>query len=136
MTAKSSWTLSELLEEQYQRTEAFANAQTRLWNVTTKSKNGNASSLLSTSSAVRSHSKARRDVQEILKCLQENQGLKERHSKHFALSQRVIKTIANNPSWHANGVPNTHADPAAMLEANTVAMAALKASIASILQDD
>ena len=47
---------------------------------------------------------------------------------HVDLSQRVIKTIYNNPSWHANGIPATSID----METNMVALASLKASIARV----
>ena len=47
---------------------------------------------------------------------------------HVDLSRRVIQTIRNNPSWHANGIPATSVD----MKTNMVALASLKASIARV----
>ena len=138
--------LAELLEEQYQVTEAFANAQTRLWNATTREKSSNehgnssrsnpsvASSNTSPAAAVQAHARSRQDVRNNLQALQYK--LDGRHPQHLDLSRRVVKTIANNPSWHANGIPCIGADAASMLRANTVAMASLKASMVAVLQQE
>ncbi|MGK3745360.1 MAG: hypothetical protein ACI90V_012221, partial [Bacillariaceae sp.] len=52
------------------------------------------------------------------------------------LSRRVIETISNNPSWYSNGLPkptdNNNNNNNNSLQTNTIAIAALKASIARI----
>ena len=54
---------------------------------------------------------------------------------HINLSKRVIKTISYNPSLYSNGLPKPTDDnhnTTNSLQTNTIAIAALKASIASI----
>ena len=146
----SAHTFLELLDEQYIKVEAYANAQTRLYNASTTAKNANAngSSLgsfddddaeeeLSSSPIIRALERledAKWNLRSNLENLREA-SLSRMHSRHLELSGRVISTISTNPSWHANGLPddagrNTFSRQA--LEANTVAIAALNASIARI----
>ena len=47
---------------------------------------------------------------------------------HVDLSRRVIQTVRQNPSWHADGIPATSVD----VKTNMVALASLKASIARV----
>ena len=149
MTQKTK-AFSGLLEEQYAVIEEYANAQTFLFNVitTTTRKTGeqevpsdDLSSFgdttdSSTIKALERLDEARTNVRSNFKSLREDACIKERHSVHIDLSRRVIETISNNPSWHANGLPTPTAgnNGGGMegLKTNTVAIAALKASIARI----
>jgi hypothetical protein len=140
--------LTELLEEQYDVTEAYANAQTLLWNVTQKQqqkRNGipsdthddfiwNGSSLVHT--AAKRHYDALRHVQDHFQQLQ--QYASETYPQHLALTMRVLQTLAHNPcSWQSNGIPvQSSVNHASTTTANaTVAMAALKASIFQVMQE-
>ena len=90
--------------------------------------------------------KARKNVRSNLKDLQEqeiqiqnnnnNSLQQQRYSmNHINLSKRVIKTISYNPSWYSNGLPKPNTDDnhnTNSLQTNTIAIAALKASIATI----
>ena len=148
-----------LREEQYAVVEEYANAQTFLLNATTtKTKTKSATSRLSSSSlssssdddaiinAIERLDKARNNVRSNLKDLQEqeiqiqnnnnNSLQQQRYSmNHINLSKRVIKTISYNPSWYSNGLPKPTDDnynTTNSLQTNTIAIAALKASIATI----
>ena len=144
-----------LREEQYAVVEEYANAQTFLLNATTtttKPKTRSATSRLSSSSddaiinAIERLDKARKNVRSNLKDLQEqeiqiqnnnnNSLQQQRYSmNHINLSKRVIKTISYNPSWYSNGLPKPTDDnynTTNSLQTNTIAIAALKASIAAI----
>ena len=148
-----------LREEQYAVVEEYANAQTFLLNATTtKTKTKSATSRLSSSSlssssdddaiinAIERLDKARKNVRSNLKDLQEqeiqiqnnnnNSLQQQRYSmNHINLSKRVIKTISYNPSWYSNGLPKPTDDnynTTNSLQTNTIAIAALKASIAAI----
>ena len=147
-----------LREEQYAVVEEYANAQTFLLNATTtKTKTKSATSRLSSSSsssssddaiinAIERLDRARNNVRSNLKDLQEqeiqiqnnnnNSIQQQRYSmNHINLSKRVIKTISYNPSWYSNGLPKPTDDNynnTNLLQTNTVAIAALKASIATI----
>ena len=60
----------------------------------------------------------------------------QRHySDHIEISKRVIDTVTNNPTWHANGLPDTSGSSARWLQTNTVALASLKASIENISRE-
>ena len=148
-----------LREEQYAVVEEYANAQTFLLNATTTTtKTKSATSRLSSSSlssssdddaiinAIERLDRARNNVRSNLKDLQEqeiqiqnnnnNSIQQQRYSmNHINLSKRVIKTISYNPSWYSNGLPKPTDDNynnTNSLQTNTVAIAALKASIATI----
>ncbi|OEU10448.1 hypothetical protein FRACYDRAFT_263748 [Fragilariopsis cylindrus CCMP1102] len=147
-----------LREEQYAVVEEYANAQTFLLNATTtttktKTKLSSSSSLSDDAiiNAVERLDKARNNVRSNLKNLQEqeiqiqnnnnNSLQQQRYSmNHINLSKRVIKTISYNPSWYSNGLPkptddnhnNTNTNTTNSLQTNTIAIAALKASIATI----
>ena len=151
-----------LREEQYAVVEEYANAQTFLLNATTtKTKTKSATSRLSSSSlssssdddaiinAIERLDRARNNVRSNLKDLQEqeiqiqnnnnNSIQQQRYSmNHINLSKRVIKTISFNPSWYSNGLPKPTDDnhnntiTTNSLQTNTIAIAALKASIATI----
>ena len=149
-----------LREEQYAVVEEYANAQTFLLNATTtKTKTKSTTSRLSLSSsssssdddaiiinAIERLDKARNNVRSNLKDLQEqeiqiqnnnnNSIQQQRYSmNHINLSKRVIKTISYNPSWYSNGLPKPTDDnynTTNSLQTNTIAIAALKASIATI----
>lgn len=145
----SSHTFLELLDQQYSKVEDYANAQTLLYNASTTAKNANAngSSLgsfdddeeeeSSSSPIIRALERledAKWNLRSNLENLREA-GLSKMHSRHLELSRRVITTISTNPSWHANGLPNDagrNSFSRKALEANTVAIAALNASIARI----
>lgn len=118
--------MSELLEEQYDVTEAYANAQTRLWNATQRQQRrpqavaaeseiggGNPSAV-----SVQQHYDALRNVQSNLRQLQlyannSSNGHADGSSsstlllqQHVALTQRVLQTLAHNPcTWQSNGLP-------------------------------
>ena len=148
-----------LREEQYAVVEEYANAQTFLLNATTtttNTKTKSATSRLSSSSdddaiinAIERLDTARNNVRSNLKDLQEqeiqiqnnnnNSLQQQRYSmNHINLSKRVIKTISYNPSWYSNGLPKPTDDnynntiTTNSLQTNTIAIAALKASIATI----
>ena len=149
-----------LREEQYAVVEEYANAQTFLLNATTtntKTKSTTSRLSLSSSSsssdddaiiinAIERLDKARNNVRSNLKDLQEqeiqiqinnnNSIQQQRYSmNHMNLSKRVIKTISYNPSWYSNGLPKPTDDnhnTTNSLQTNTIAIAALKASIATI----
>jgi hypothetical protein len=144
----------DLLDDQYAMVEAYANAQTLLYNAaTTTAKTSSAttsgspqgafddldeddelSSMPPTVRALERLEDAKWNLRSNFRDLREA-SRSDLHSRHLALSGRVITTIAGNPSWHANGLPNdtgmeTFAQTA--LKANTVAIASLNASIARI----
>ena len=142
-----------LREEQYAVVEEYANAQTFLLNATTtttktKTKLSSSSSLSDDAiiNAIERLDKARNNVRSNLKDLQEqeiqiqnnndNNIEQQRYSmNHINLSKRVIKTISYNPSWYSNGLPKPTDDnynTTNSLQTNTIAIAALKASIATI----
>ena len=147
-----------LREEQYAVVEEYANAQTFLLNATTaKTKTKSTTSRLSSSSdddaiiinAIERLDKARNNVRSNLKDLQEqeiqiqnnnnNSLQQQRYSmNHINLSKRVIQTISYNPSWYSNGLPkptddnHNNTNTTNSLQTNTIAIAALKASVATI----
>lgn len=144
----------ELLEEQYNVTEAYANAQTMLWNATQRQQNHSdtmvnhaaetgGNSLPSTtliSSSVQQHYDALREVQSNLQHLQQySDNNSNNHpgkvlQQHVALTKRVLQTLAHNPcTWQSNGLPRQHATREESISNATVAMATLKASIARTL---
>lgn len=121
--------LSSLLEEQYAATEAFANAQSRLLNAvldTTTKQPKRAEAVHAASSG---HYDKRERLRSVYAKLRNNEEMKLRYKEHIELSQRVIETIAMNPSWDEFDFPS---HTRGILETNTVALACLKASIARI----
>ena len=146
---------SGLLDEQYALIEEYANAQTFLYNAittttsrtTSRRTKGQGPSLVgddSTIKALERLDEAKTNVRSNFMNIRDydDTDIKERHwhSGHINISRRVIETISNNPcSWHANGLPtavgnNNGGGGIANegLKTNTVAIAALKASIARI----
>ena len=138
----------ELLDQQYTLMEEYANAQTLLYNASTNTNAAISNSSADGESLFDEFSPSKPPTIVAIERLEEakwklRSNLRDLHSKkngqlqskHLALSERVINTIANNPAWHSNGLPNdagrnNFAQTA--LEANTVAIAALNASIARI----
>jgi hypothetical protein len=138
--------ISELLQEQYEKSEAYANAQTRLLNATRKGSTiATETTSLSTiddrserkaiiySDAITSLYNAREEVRSNFRQLLKNDEIKYKYPEHIALSRRIVLTIANNPSWHFNGIPSGGGHD--LIQTNTVAIAALKASITRILEE-
>jgi hypothetical protein len=153
-----------LLEEQYTVTEAYANAQTQLWNITQHQHQPSSQGILDDttttterhsliSTAVQLHYDALRSVQDNLKQQLQFQHKNQRLEQHLELTQRVLQTLAVYPcSWHANGVPlsssssqqqqqqqQTSSSPSGggivvTNNSTTVAMAALRASISQVLE--
>jgi hypothetical protein len=112
-----------LLQEQYSQVECYCNAQTRLHNaIQTTSSESTAKAVIALSDSLQ---KLRLDLQ--LLRMKENSRLEE----HLRLSDRVIETISRNPGWHANGIPASSNN----IKLNTVALATLKASIATISEN-
>ena len=142
----------ELLDQQYALVEEYANAQTLLYNASANTKSTVSSpvdgsfhdeiapSKLPTVEALERLEEAKWKLRSNIQGLRrqcESGGVssKELRSNHLVLSGRVITTIANNPAWHSNGLPNDAGRnnfARKALEANTVAIAALNASIARI----
>lgn len=142
----------ELLEEQYALVKEYANTQTLLYNASANIKSTvsspsdgafhdeNAPSKTPTIEALERREEAKWKLRSNIQGLRRQSessivSSKQLWSNHLALSERVIISIANNPVWHSNGLPNdagrnNFAEKA--LEANTVAIAALNASIARI----
>jgi uncharacterized protein (UPF0335 family) len=87
-------------------------------------------------------------IQNSTKGYQQQQNHQRYYTKnHINLSRRVIETISNNPAWYTNGLPkpttsssssssidnnNNNNNSNNSLQTNTIAIAALKASIARI----
>lgn len=138
----------ELLDQQYALVEAYANAQTLLFNASAnpnsavlKQEDDNTFDEFSSLqqpivAALERLEEAKWKLRSNFRDLHSHTTTKQQlRSQHLGLSERVIATIAKNPSWHLNGLPddagrNNFAQSA--LEANTVAIAALNASIARI----
>ena len=123
--SSQSKTLTEILEEQYSLTEDFANSQSRLLNVSMAK-----SSDEEITSALVGMTKSRQRVRSSLERLHEEDFFRT-YPAHVNLSNRVVQTIAKNPSWHSNGIPSHVTN---ILETNTVALATLKASISRIIE--
>jgi hypothetical protein len=125
--SQAQQTITQIIEEQYAITEKYANSQSRLLNasmMTSQSYEDNDEVLM----ALKGISNIRNRVRSTFQRLEQDD-FKDEYPDHVALSKRVIQTIANNPSWHAIGIPS---HSASVLENNTVALAALKASIARV----
>jgi hypothetical protein len=122
--------VSQLLKEQYDLVEEYANAQSRLLNATIVSSpsSGDDDQL---SGALENLHSCRCRVRTTMDQLQRDDEIRQRHSAHVTLSRRVIQTIAQNPSYYSNGIPG---HTKSTLEANTVALATLKASISRICE--
>eukprot|EP00980_Cylindrotheca_fusiformis_P001439 scaffold345_cov134-Cylindrotheca_fusiformis.AAC.50 len=114
----------KLLQEQYSFAEAYANSQSHLLNASVASSTS-ANDKDEIGSAVNALNESRNRCRSNLEALSEGQ-FQKLYPAHVALSQRVLQTIANNPSWQANGLPS---HVGSILETNTVALATLKASI-------
>lgn len=133
--------LPRLLEEQYSCTERYANAQTALFNAVTTSSQRSSSPTPhpvdddddNVGRAVKKLGEARCRVRSNWADIQRHPVVKKQYPNHVALSQRVLRTIASNPSWHANGLPTLNLTQS-HLQTNTVALASLKASIVGILE--
>jgi hypothetical protein len=136
--------LSQLLDEQYAKTEAYTNAQILLFNVTVHPVSPSSDSDWdgtndrqhhdAIASAVENLHNVREQVRSNLHSLQTNIDLQQRYPDHLALSRRILRTISHNPSWNSNGISSTGTSQD-LLQINTVAMAALKASIANIIEN-
>jgi len=134
----------ELLDQQYALVEEYANAKTLLYNASakTESATNNPATFDELGPSQPPIIVALEMLEDVQRNLRSNtqeltrlSGGRKLRSNHLALSERVITTIANNPGHHSNGLPNdagrnNFAQKA--LEANTVAIAAMKASIARI----
>ncbi|KAG7370349.1 hypothetical protein IV203_028095 [Nitzschia inconspicua] len=143
--------LSDLLEEQYNVTEAYANAQTLLWNAinqripeTGYNSSINNNDIISgddypddpsrlTVIAVKRQYQALRNVQTNLK----QQELLHRHhqqhhnaiSQHLALSKRVLQTLSHSPClWQTNGIALPQQQSTGLDAKATTATAAAAAS--------
>jgi hypothetical protein len=118
--------ISNLLQDQYTFTEEYANSQSRLLNASMTSSASTADTDDDEiKSALNDLTTYRNRVRSNLVQLHQGE-FYELYPAHVALSQRVIKTIASNPSWHPNGL---YSHVKSILETNTVALATLKASI-------
>ena len=138
----------ELLDQQYALVEEYANAQTLLYNASANP--NSASSKRDDDSKLDEFSPSQPPTIVALERLEDvkwklRSNLQHLHSRttakqqlrfqHLALSKRVISTIASNPAWHSNGLPNDAGRnnfAQSALQTNTVAIAALNASIARI----
>jgi hypothetical protein len=122
--------ISQVLKEQYSLAEEYANAQSRLLNATIGNDSRQIALALKDLDSCRS--RVRSNLLQQQQQQQQQQEISSRlYPQHVALSHRVLQTIANNPSWHANGIPS-YSQNNATLEINTVALASLKASISNI----
>ena len=125
-------TFADLLDEQYRCLEAFANAQSRLLNAssftanTTTRRRSKEEDGMEVDQAVKHLISCRQKVQQNLKRFMADEQFCKKHKAHLDLSLRIIRTIAKNPTWDGMGIPS-HTNE--VLENNTVALAALRASI-------
>ena len=121
----------QTLQEQNDSMERFANAQARLLNVSSirSFPSGDASDELH--EALTTLHDVQNRLRQNMKQLKEDEFFCKLYPKHLALSQRVIKTIATNPSWHANGLAS---NSKGITEVNTVGLASLRASIEQITE--
>ena len=127
MTEPSS--LLPLLDEHYQATQAYANAQTGLLNAvldTTTPQPQRSDALQKASTSL---CDKREVLRSIFSKLQAHPELLLRHKSHIGVSRRVMQTISRNPSWNQFDLPS---HTTGILEINTVALASLNASIARI----
>ena len=159
--------VGQLLEEQCELVEDYANAQTVLYNAITTNKTrhnttqgGSMSTTTATGGILRSlerldetRTKVRSNFLRLREettttttntanTVLERQQQQHRHyydnmmDRHMGLSERVVGTISSSISWHANGLPapNSGGDDTILegLQSNTVAIAALRASVARI----
>jgi hypothetical protein len=122
-------TNGELLEQQYACVEEYANSQSRLLNASMKKISLGSEESQELSLAVEFHESCRRKLQSHWRRLIADSDFCTRHGDHLDLSQRVIQTVAKNPSWGCVGLPS-HSD--GVLESNTVALASLRASMMRI----
>ena len=118
----------ELLKLQYESLETFANAQSRLLNAfMNKSSTSNAAILIAPE--IEYMESCRQHVRAIGRQIHADDELCRKYQEHVDLSVRVVQTIGKNPSWDPMGIPS-HSD--GILQSNTVALAALRASLARI----
>ena len=140
----SSRSFLELLDEQYAMVEEYANAQTLLFNAAANPSAKSASeteefdefapSKPPTVVALERLEEAKWKLRYNFLDLKDA-SVSKLHTNHLSLSERVVTTIYMNPTWHANGLPNDAGRTSfaqSALEVNTVAIAALNASIARI----
>ena len=125
-------TTLDLLKEQCNLLEEYANAQSRLLNVVivTSSSSIDDDKI---SSFLEDLDDCRCRVRSNWKLLQAQDEIQLKYPSHITLSSRVLQTIAKNPSWHTNGISR---ETKSALEANTVALAAVKASVALICESN
>ena len=119
--------ISDLLQAQYDAAEAYANAQIRLSNAFIQRSSSSTSEDLR--QALEQWDSCRQAVQANMKLILAEDEFCARHAAHLELSHRVVETIARNPSWGSMGLPS---HTAGILEENTVALAALRASIGRV----
>src|SRR5210317_1504966 len=126
---EQSPTIVHLLQEQSDCMERFANAQARLLNASSIRSSPSAAASDEMDEALTTLYGIRNQLRSNLMQLKQQENFCKLYPKHLALSQRVAQTIAANPSWHSNGLPS-HGK--GITETNTVALAALRASIERI----
>ena len=123
--------LVELLDEQYTLTENYANAQTKLLNLT-RTHVGSTTTRLDSGDIAMAGSglyNAREQVRSNFECIQNHPSIAVRYPEHIALTRRVLQTISRNPTWAEIGIPIGNLDS---IQTYTVALATLKASIAQV----
>jgi hypothetical protein len=152
LNTDSTMDLSSLLQEQYRHVEEYCNAQIRVYNASVQTKAPTQRDGIKGGLSVNKNMEASRAVVELFNAvacvrqdlkgltliLKQSDDIDTVHHprmlspsllrEHIHLSRRVIQTISHNPSWHAHGIPTTSFN----MEANMVALASLKASIARL----
>lgn len=122
-------TIVQLLQEQNDSMERFANAQALLLNVSSARTSPSTAFSDELDDALSSLYEIRNRLRCNLKQLEQEELFCKFYPRHLALSKRVAQTIAANPSWHPNGLPS---HTRGITETNTVALASLRASIERI----
>lgn len=122
-------TIVEMLQQQYDSMERFANAQARLLNVSSTHAASTGVQSDDLDDAISSLYDVQHRLRSNLKQLEQEETFRKLYPKHVTLSQRVAQTISNNPSWRTNGLPS---HTKGITETNTVALATLRASIERI----
>jgi len=121
--------ISELLDEQYNNVEDYANSQSRLVNAFLKRNTMETEEGIDVAMAMEQQDTSRQRIQGNFRRLFEIPEFHTKYKPHMDLSYRVVQTISNNPTWHPMGIPS-HVD--GILQSNTVALACLRASITKI----
>ena len=127
-----STAITETLEEQYKLAENFANAQARFLNAWMN----HSSSARGTNSVVIAFEQldqCRRRLRSNWRKMHEDDAFRIKHNHHIELSRRVIQTLSQNPAFGSYGFPRVSRGT---LEANTVALASLRASIALVKESE